>query len=246
VVGPADEEIFTDKYGRVKVKFHWDRQGTKDADSSCWIRVGTPWAGKGWGLVHVPRVGQEVIVDFLEGDPDNPIIIGSVYNAETVPPYQLPNSRRISGVKSNSTPGGGGYNELTFDDTKDKEKITLHAQEDLCTIVRHDHRDTVHNDRTIVVEGKHTETIVKDTRIEITEGNVELLIDKGTLTRTVAKDVTDTFAANHKVSVKDESKLDAGKVMVTALQEITLQVGGNYIRIDATGITMFGTLVKIN
>src|SRR5262249_19379933 len=135
VVGPPGEEIFCDKYGRVKVQFHWDRQGKNDADSSCWVRVATIWAGKSWGIVNVPRVGHEVVVAFEEGDPDRPIIIGSVYNNDHMPPGEFPKDKMISGLKSNSTPGGGGYNGLVFNDTKGKEKITLHGQYDMATTI---------------------------------------------------------------------------------------------------------------
>ncbi|MCL4402102.1 MAG: type VI secretion system tip protein VgrG [Acidobacteria bacterium] len=110
VVGPAGEEIFTDKYGRIKVQFHWDREGKNDIDSSCWLRVATLWAGKQWGIVHIPRIGQEVIVDFLEGHPDQPIVIGSVYNADQMPPYTLPDNKTQSGIKSRSSKGGGTDN----------------------------------------------------------------------------------------------------------------------------------------
>ena len=122
VVGPSGEEIFTDKYGRVKVQFYWDRQGQMDAGSSCWIRVGTFWAGKQWGVIHIPRIGQEVIVDFLEGDPDQPIIVGSVYNPETMPPYALPDNKTQSGVKSRSSKDGSpsNFNEFRFEDKKGK------------------------------------------------------------------------------------------------------------------------------
>ena len=128
VVGVPGEEIFTDPYGRVKVQFHWDREGKRNEQSSCWIRVSQPWAGKGWGSVSIPRIGQEVVVDFLEGDPDQPIIIGRVYNAEQAPPYTLPAGGVVSGIKSNSTKGGGGYNEIALDDTKGKELIRIHGQ----------------------------------------------------------------------------------------------------------------------
>ncbi|HSH96455.1 MAG TPA: type VI secretion system tip protein TssI/VgrG, partial [Roseimicrobium sp.] len=113
VVGPAGEEIYTDKYGRVKVQFHWDREGKFDQNSSCWVRVSQIWAGKNWGGITIPRIGQEVVVDFLEGDPDQPIIIGRVYNGESMPPFTLPEKKVVSGVKTNSTLGGGGYNELS-------------------------------------------------------------------------------------------------------------------------------------
>ncbi len=153
VVGVKGEEIFTDKYGRVKVQFHWDREGKRDENSSCWIRVSHPWAGKGWGSVSIPRIGQEVIVDFLEGDPDQPIITGRVYNGELMPPYTLPAGGVVSGVKSNSTKGGGGFNEIAMDDTKGKELIRIHGQYDKVVTIEHDRTESVGNDETISIEG---------------------------------------------------------------------------------------------
>ena len=140
IVGPAGEEIFTDKYGRVKIQFHWDRQGGNDADSSCWVRVGTLWAGKQWGVIHIPRIGQEVIVDFIEGDPDQPIIVGSIYNPQTMPPYDLPANKTQSGVKSRSSKGGGAanFNEFRFEDKKGKEEVYLHAEKDWTIMVEND------------------------------------------------------------------------------------------------------------
>src|SRR5262249_37636440 len=137
-----------------------DREGKRDENSSCWVRVATPWAGRQWGAVHIPRIGQEVIVDFLEGDPDRPIIIGSVYNAEQMPPFALPGAKVVSGIKSSSTPGNRGNNEISFDDTKGKEKITTHAQYDMNTTVDHDMNTTVHNNRTTTVDVNSTETVL--------------------------------------------------------------------------------------
>ncbi len=129
VVGKSGEEIWTDKYGRVKVLFHWDRYGEADEKSSCWIRVSQNWAGKGWGTMQIPRIGQEVLVDFLHGDPDKPIIIGSVYNGSTMPPYKLPENATISGMKSRSSKGGaGGFNEFRVEDKKGEEQIFIHAE----------------------------------------------------------------------------------------------------------------------
>ena len=158
VVGPAGDEIYTDKYGRVKVHFHWDRLGKKDENSSCWIRVSHPWAGKGWGAVSIPRIGQEVIVDFLEGDPDQPIITGRVYNAESMPPYGLPGGAVISGVKSD-THKGGGFNEMSLDDTAGKERVIIHGQYNMDTVVEHDQTSTIHNNRTDRVDVDDSESI---------------------------------------------------------------------------------------
>ncbi|QDV32782.1 type VI secretion system Vgr family protein [Tautonia plasticadhaerens] len=137
VVGPAGEEIFTDKYGRVKAQFHWDREGTRDSSSSCWIRVGSIWAGKNWGGIHIPRIGQEVIVAFEEGDPDCPIIVGSVYNADQMPPYTLPDNKTQSGIKSRSTLQGSpdNFNEIRFEDKKGEEQVYVHAEKDFDRVV---------------------------------------------------------------------------------------------------------------
>src|SRR5215469_14344333 len=224
VVGPAGEEIWTDKYGRVKVQFHWDRYGKKDENSSCWIRVSHPWAGKGWGAVSIPRVGQEVIVDFLEGDPDQPIITGRVYNADTMPPYVLPGEAVVSGIKSNSTKGGGGFNEMSMNDTKGKEHFTVHAQYDMSTTVEHDDSQTVHNNRTISVDGTHTETIKKDTTVLVTEGKE---------TNTVSKEILITSQTAH--------------VYVTAATEIKLQVGASKLHMFADGrIELSGVNIAID
>ncbi|HEY1377500.1 MAG TPA: type VI secretion system tip protein TssI/VgrG [Gemmataceae bacterium] len=157
VVGPKGQETFTDKYGRVKVQFHWDREGKRDADSSCWVRVAQFWAGKRWGASFTPRIGQEVIVAFQEGDPDQPIVIGSVYNADQMPPYlgdgpdaRHKNDPKVSGVKSNTTPGGGGFNEWRFDDTKGNEQVFVHAQRDYDLRVNNDRREAAQNAHLIV------------------------------------------------------------------------------------------------
>jgi type VI secretion system secreted protein VgrG len=167
VAGPSGEEIYTDEYGRVKVQFHWDRDGQNDAYTSCWIRVGTAWAGNRWGAIHIPRVGQEVIVAFEEGDPDRPIIIGCVYNAAKMPPYLLSERKMVSGVKSNSYPGGGGYNELIMDDTKGKELIRVHGQYDMDATVENDTRELVRHNRHLIVGGQAGEAQGGDLRQDI-------------------------------------------------------------------------------
>ncbi|MGB5600568.1 MAG: type VI secretion system tip protein VgrG, partial [Thiothrix litoralis] len=130
VVGPAGEEIYTDEHGRVKLQFHWDRYGKSDENSSCWVRVSQVWAGKNWGAMHIPRIGQEVIVEFLEGDPDHPIITGRVYNGEQIPPYGLPANKTQSGIKSRSSQGGSGanFNEIRMEDKKGAEQLYIHAE----------------------------------------------------------------------------------------------------------------------
>ena len=171
VVGPPGEEIFTDKYGRVKVQFHWDREGKKNADSSCWVRVAHLSAGRAWGMVSVPRIGQEVVVDFLEGDPDQPIIVGCVYNPDQMPMYKLPDEKTKSYIRTNSSPGGEGYNAIRFEDKKDKEQIYIHAQKDMDERVRHDSMERIGNDRHLRV-GFYLENDYKgDANGETKKGN---------------------------------------------------------------------------
>ncbi|MDC0711153.1 type VI secretion system tip protein TssI/VgrG [Stigmatella sp. ncwal1] len=156
VVGPKGEEIYTDEYGRVKVQFHWDREGSRDERSSCWIRVSQLWAGETWGAMFIPRIGQEVIVDFIEGDPDRPIITGRVYNGANPVPYSLPGEKTKSTIKSNTSPGGNGYNELRFEDEKGKEQIFMHAQRNMDVHVKNDSFENIRHDRhqTIGTEGE--------------------------------------------------------------------------------------------
>jgi type VI secretion system secreted protein VgrG len=248
VVGPKSEEIHTDKYGRVKVRFHWDRSSGPPEDMSCWIRVSQQTAGDGWGSINIPRVGQEVIVDFLEGDPDQPIITGRVYNGDQMPPFTLPDKGMVSGMKSNSTKGGGGYNEISLDDTKSKEQITIHAQYDMGATVEHDDTQTVHNDRTIKVDGKHTETIVKDTSISISEGPYKLDVQKGTHTHHVKGDVQETYDANQQTQVANNIMIqsNSAKITVDAKTEIFLHCGQSFISLKQDGtIVISGQNIQI-
>lgn len=207
VVGPSGEEIYTDEHGRVKVQFHWDREGKKDDKSSCWIRVSQVHAGMGFGGIDIPRIGEEVIIDFLEGDPDLPIITGRVYNGTNKPPTGLPGAKMVSGLKSNSTPGGGGDNTITLDDTKGKEKITIHGQYDMNTTVDHDQMLTVHNcrtstidvDDTLSVGNNRTKTVGVDQKIKVGSNHTETIGANKTETITIAKALT--IGAGYQVSV---------------------------------------------
>jgi type VI secretion system secreted protein VgrG len=252
VVGKSGEEIWVDSYGRVKVQFYWDRVGQKDEKSSCWVRVSQIWAGKNWGWVSLPRIGQEVIVDFLEGDPDRPIITGRVYNAEQTTPYALPDNQTQTGIKTRSSKGAGpdNYNEIRFEDKKDSEELYVHAEKDMNTSVEHDDGQTVGNNRTIEVKGTHTETITKDTAIEIKEGNYSVTIDKGNETRTLKM-------GNQSIAIKmgnQSTKLDMGNISVKcdlgsitmeAMQSITLKVGANSITISQQGVKVEGLMIQI-
>ncbi|HET6278678.1 MAG TPA: type VI secretion system tip protein VgrG, partial [Candidatus Polarisedimenticolia bacterium] len=169
VVGKAGEEIWTDKYGRVKIQFHWDREGKEDENSSCWVRVAQVWAGKTWGGIQIPRIGQEVIVEFLEGDPDRPIITGRVYNADAMPPYALPDNQTQSGIKSRSSKGGAGenFNELRFEDKKGEEQVFLHAEKNQDIEVENDETHWIGHDRTKKVDNDEKTTIGHDRTEEV-------------------------------------------------------------------------------
>jgi type VI secretion system secreted protein VgrG len=261
VVGPSGEEIFTDKYGRVKVQFPWDREGKKDASSSCWVRVGTLWAGKQWGSIWIPRVGQEVIVAFEEGDPDRPIVVGSVYNAEQMPPNVLPDNRTQSGIRSRSTPQGGttDSNELRFEDKKGNEDIFFHAQKDFHRVVenddqlqvKHDQKIEVKNDRSeTVLEGNESTSIQKGNQsLTIAKGNQTVAIQTGNQTTTLDKGnrAVTLSQGNDTLSINNGNlsvKLGAGKISMEAMQGIELKVGSNSIVIDQSGITLKGMTIK--
>jgi type VI secretion system secreted protein VgrG len=207
VVGPAGEEIYTDKYGRVKVQFHWDRRGKKDDKSSCWMRVSHPWAGKQWGGIATPRIGQEVIVDFLEGDPDQPIVTGRVYNAEQMPPYDLPANKTQTGIKSRSSMGGGGanFNEIRFEDKTGSEQVFIHAEKNQDIEVEHDETHWVGNDRTKTIDHDET-THVKHDRTETVDNNETITIH-GNRTETVDKNETITVHMNRTETVDLDEKV---------------------------------------
>ena len=224
VVGKTGEEIWTDKYGRVKLQFHWDREGKADENSSCWVRVGQSWAGAKWGGIQLPRIGQEVIVDFLEGDPDRPIVTGRVYNGANMPPYDLPAKQTQSGVKSHSTKGGGpnNSNELRFDDKKGAEEIYVQAERD--------HRTMVKNDQEVTVVGKTTETYKAGRETVVTKFD-----------DTTVKD------GNKNITVDKQFNLMAQVTNLKAKQDVFIQVGSAIIHLDVAGnISIQGTNIKLN
>ncbi len=225
VVGPAGDEIHTDKFGRVKVQFHWDRYGKKDQNSSCWIRVSHPWAGKGWGSVATPRIGQEVIVDFLEGDPDQPIITGRVYNGENQPPFGFPAGAVLSGVKSN-THKGSGFNEMSLDDTAGKERVFIHGQYNMDTVVEHDQTSTIHNCRTDRVDVDDVESIGNNQKWDVGVNRDATIGSNETLT--VGANRTKKVGANETINVgaNRDSTVGASETATVALQR-THSVGVN-------------------
>ncbi len=261
VVGKSGEEIWPDKYGRVKVQFFWDRQGVKDENSSCWIRVAQAWAGKQWGAVYTPRIGQEVIVSFLEGDPDRPIITGSVYNADQMPPYTLPDEKTKSALKSMSSKGGGGFNEIRFEDKKGSEQVFLHGEKDIDIRIKNDRKEWIGRDRHLIVTRDKFEQVQRDEHIEITRDQIEkigrdhhveiagksAMKITGSNSLNVTGDVIEEFKGNHSSQVTQNLYLKAMQIVIEASMGLTLKVGGNFITIDPSGVAIKGMpMVQIN
>lgn len=248
VVGKSGEEIWTDKYGRVKVQFHWDQKGKNDENSSCWIRVDYGWAGKNWGGIFLPRIGQEVIVSYLDGDPDRPLITGAVYNSDQTVPYKLPLEQTKSTVKTNTSKGGGGFNEIRFEDKKDSEELYFHAQKDQNIVVEHDRTkkvlhnetNTIKQDRsTTIEEGNDTYVVAKGNRtFQVNTGN-ETYEVKGTRGLTVTGNETHTDKANftHKVTGNYELKVTGN---------LTIDVTGSVTIKSAMGMTHEAALAMTN
>jgi type VI secretion system secreted protein VgrG len=225
VVGKAGEEIWTDKHGRIKVQFYWDRLGKKDENSSCWIRVAQPWAGKGWGSLAIPRIGQEVVVEFLEGDPDLPLVTGSVYNADQSPPYDPGKGGVVSGLRSN-THKGKGYNEMSMNDTAGKEMVTVHGQYDMSTTVGHDQSNTVGNNRTTSIAVDDSEKVGSNQKIDV--GSNQNTTVGANQTLKVGADQTNTIGANQKSGIGSNQELTVGadqKISVGGTQ--TTAIGAN-------------------
>ncbi len=210
VVGASGEEIFTDEHGRIKVQFYWDRYGKKDENASCWIRVAQAWAGKGWGWQHIPRLGQEVIVEFLEGDPDRPVVTGALYNGDNAAPFALPGSKTQSGVRSNSSKGGGGSNEIRFEDAAGSEQIYIHAQKNEDIVVE--------NDATRSVGSNRTKTIGVDETVEVGSNRTE----------SVGADQSTTIGANETINigVNQTVGIGANRSWTIGANE-TITVGGS-------------------
>jgi len=247
VVGAAGAEIETDKYGRVKVQFPWDRVGKNNEDSSCWVRVAQVWAGKNWGAMHIPRVGQEVLVSFMEGDPDRPIVTGRVYNAESMPPYELPGDMTRSGLVSRSTKGGtaANCNEIRFEDKKDSEQLLFHAEKDLITEVENDQSVSVGNDETVDVKHDRKSTIHNNETCKVDKDHATNIGNNEK--REVANNRTTTVGADEQLTVRGNRKTEVTrKYTLTAGEEIVLQAGASKLVMKADGtVQLNGVDIKI-
>ncbi|MGF6090201.1 type VI secretion system tip protein TssI/VgrG [Pseudomonas sp. 18173] len=238
VVGKSGEEIWTDEYGRIKLQFPWDRDGKNDEASSCWVRVVLPWSGKGFGMQFVPRIGQEVIVTFIDGDPDRPLVTGCVYNGDNALPYALPANQTQSGIKTQSSKGGGGFNELRFEDKKDAEEVFLQAQKDFRINVLNDTTATVGHDETLTVQNARTRTVKEgDETVTLEKGKRSVTIQTGSdslevkdsRTVKVGADQTHSTGGNYEHSVSGNYSLTVdGNLTIKVSGTLTLQSGGSF------------------
>ncbi len=253
VVGPRGQEIHVDEFGRVRVQFPWDRDGKSNDESSVWMRVNQGWGGVGFGMINIPRIGQEVLVGFLDGDVDDPVVMGRVFNALNPVPYKLPDRKTISGWKTHSSPTNGGYNEIQLEDKASKELIYIRAQRDEHHLVQ---RNTVHriekNHHRTVLENQHLivkkikkELVVEDDHLHV-QGDRMQKIDKST-SLTVGKDQHEKVGNLHALEAGKEIHLKAGStVVMEAGSELTIKGAGGHIKIHPGGVDIVGVLVKIN
>jgi type VI secretion system secreted protein VgrG len=308
VVGPQDQEIYTDEFGRVRVQFPWDREGTDDEHSSCWIRVNQGWGGKGYGMMLIPRIGQEVLIGFLEGDPDRPILVGRLYNQTNPVPYKLPDHKTVSTWKSNSSIGGQGSNEVRYEDKTGEELVYLQAEKNLRELVKHDETITVLNDRDKHVIINETDTtgvnrtevtginrhemtwshrttfivgnkakVIKLNETERTDGNRRLRVGKdlhhvvkgkkrelvqedvhlhvvgkrseridGTQSLTLLHDQFEFVEGSYALSAGKDIHFNALEKLIGEAADVTFKGPGGFIRINASGVTIHGTVVEIN
>ncbi|MCU7262609.1 type VI secretion system tip protein TssI/VgrG, partial [Pseudomonas koreensis] len=245
VTGPAGEEIHCDQYGRIKVQFHWDRDGQANDQTTCWLRVASGWAGSAYGGIAIPRIGMEVLVTFLEGDPDQPLVTGCLYHKENVVPYDLPANKTRSTFKTLSSPGGKGYNELRIEDRKGAEQIYLHAQRDWDENIEHDQKIRIGNERHDTVEANVlSEFKVEEHRITYLDRKSEMRADDH-LTVGVTQHVK--VGTAQFVEAGTEIHYHAGdKVVVEGAMELTAKAGGSFIKVDVGGVTISGSEVKVN
>ena len=262
VVGPETEQIHTDRHGRVRLRFHWDALSKGETaarrkdELTCWTRVMQPWTGKNWGMIATPRIGQEVVVQFENGNPDRPVITGMMYNGDTMPPYGLPDNKTMSGVKTQTVGGGAdSFSEFVIEDKKGEEYVRLQSERDYKEIIKNNAEITIgmeHKD-----DGSLTQTIWKNKIETLKEGDQTLDVQKGSQIVKIKTDRTETIEGKSTLTVTGDltetvktgnysHKTSAGKITVEAAQSIELKVAGSSIKIDPSGVTIKGPMVKID
>ena len=245
VTGPAGEEIHCDEYGRVKVQFFWDREGQANDKTSCWLRVSSSWAGDRYGAIAIPRIGMEVLVTFLEGDPDQPLVTGCLYHKEHVVPYDLPANKTRTVFKTLSSPGGGGYNEIRIEDKKGEEQIYIHAERDWDENIEHDQKIRIGHERHDTVEANsYSEFKAEEHRTTHLDRKSEI---KANDHLTVGNNQHIKIGTGQFIIAGSEIHLSSGqKVVLEAGSELTFKAAGSFIKLDASGITMVGPIIKFN
>lgn len=252
VTGPSGDEIYTDEYGRIKVQFHWDRVGEKDEKTTCFIRVAQTMSGQGWGVFHIPRIGQEVVVQFEEGNPDRPIVTGMLYNDAKKHPFEFPANMTQHGMKSNTTKGGGGFHELVFEDKKEGEFIRLQSERD--------YKETIKNNAEISIGFEHTDPgdltqkIYHNKTEEIETGDYTFTIKDGLQAVDIAKTNDVTIGESETINIGDDKTDDVGAnytvnvgdtLDITAGTKIKLTVGGSTIEMTSSEIKISSTTIKV-
>ncbi|MGI2801320.1 type VI secretion system Vgr family protein, partial [Photobacterium damselae] len=244
VVGPDGEEIYCDEFGRVKVQFPWDRYANSDDNASCWVRVSQGWAGTQYGMVALPRIGNEVVVSFLEGDPDQPIITGRTYNATNKAPYELP-ANKTRTVLRTETHQGDGYNELRFEDQVGKEEVYVHAQKDMNLLIENDRKDEIKHDLHLDVANERVTHIAVNDHLTV-DGEYRAHI-KGDMTQSTDSDLFTKSGQIIAVDAGKEVHLKAGnKIVLDAGNEVTLKAGGSFIKLDGSGVSLVGSKINLN
>ncbi len=243
VLGGSGEEIHADEYGRVKVRFFWDHREDATADSACWVRVVQPWAGNTWGWQHLPRVGTEVAVAFLDGDPDRPVVIGGFYNGQMMPVFPIPDEQTKSGFRSRSSTQGSTstFSELSFDDKRGAEKVYLHAEKDMTVEVEHDQTITIDNNRSLTVKQKETVEVDDSQTITVKNGRTTTIEAAGDQLTVKNGGITIT-ASQGDISIK----ASMGGITLEAMNSIELKVGANSVKIDQSGVTVSATQIKLS
>lgn len=253
VTGPDGEEIHTDQHARIQVQFYWEEAPTYTAGSSCWVRVSQSWAGLGWGTQFIPRIGMEVMVEFLEGNPDRPMCTGCVYNGEYPPPFAVPDNKTQTGWRTNSSPGGGGFNELRFEDAKGEEHIYIHGEKDWVVEILNDHRETIGhdqyqeigNDQTNVIKHDQTEDVGHD-RTESIGNNVSESVGK---LRTVTSGDNMSFTSDKETLIEaaDKITLKCGAASMTMKSNGNIVLKGNNLTLKGSGnIVLKGNKIGSN
>lgn len=245
VVGPAGEEIHTDELGRVRVHFHWDRESQMNEGSSCWIPVSQPWGGAGFGGSNLPRIGQEVIVDFLSGDPDRPVVVGRVFTALQTTPYKLPHNKTQSGWKSSSSPSTGGYNELMFEDAAGHELLRMQAEKDLSKRVKNDESVNIGNDRVSAIGRDESQTVGNDFFKQIVNSAREMV--GMNRSRSVGVDETVDVGRNQKTNIGEKLEIVCGKSSITMEKSGKIVISGTDITVKSTGhVQVDGDPIDLN